>query len=918
MAMRPEPNVKVFTSDTTNSSILQNTITTALVIKSSMGINTPQFVVNQADLLEKYSSKGFVSSDDDITFKSAYYLLGFTPLWLCRVSSDSITSGITNTGEVVFKDVSENNSLYSINTQISLEDSSDGKFNLYIKTAQGNVYYCGATVPTILGTKIKLSDSKLSSEEFISLLIATSTESIIYNRTSKEYQFISPPSDKVTEVSSNYLIKTDTSSNFITINMETNKPLTNNDYIILNNTLYYFDDDQSLPPLDDSQASVSKLPLRFPTNSLLSDIYITYLEQELLTKKTGYNSLIKFKLDLASDIDVVISSELSTFIAPDANNSITSKNSIIDTGYIILTKNSISNLFYVGDIEPDFSSTGLTITGYFQFNKNTTLNRLLMGIYETAVFNNPVNDPFDYTDVKVTVSKLQITASSNSIIYESNLPLTVGSISSNVYSVVGLSLDDYNMENKVISQYYLSIDNNIYYIGTQPVVTIPNPVFIKISSTPVLFKDLIDSFIKYIDIDYPVYLDKSGNINILSDEELSISYDNLADITAIKLQTLINLMSKFAIFSKFTTDKSVLSYSILTTEDPEVFSLTVNVKSKQYQYDISFNPDKLDGFGTNLYYTRVNEINPYIEILEINEDGLISNFTSEVYGDEVKSLNVTVDSYIESVNKFGDMEGIKFDIIIPGGYSNIQYIKALVNFGSNIDNYTKVPITMPEYKNIDLMIAYKSDLGVDNWQAQLFCQWFKTTINDFSVTLPMELLYIEKVINNFLAGNEFSPLLGKDTGLVSFKPTVSFNKTQRELLLGNRIVPVKYDRQQNISYFVDNINLTNRESYLSNQENFVRVVNSMAHSTDIVLENFIGKPNSGKAREEVSFKLKDAFTDLGLYKNDFIKGIAIICDDTNNTQSVIDNNELIVEVLIAFNNVIKYIKVFQKVVTTIA
>lgn len=916
MAQRTEPGINIYTSDVTNSSLLTNTINTAMVIKSTMGINTPQFITNQAELLEKYSSKGFISSDDDITFKSAFYLLGFTPLWLCRVSSDKITSGMSNAGDIIFKDVSENNKLYNINSQLIVSDSSGGKFDIYMKTDQNNIYYCGAT-PTIAGNKIKLSDNKLSSEEFISLLIANSIESIIYNKTSDEYQFISLASDKITDVSSNYLNKTDTTSNFITIKVEPNKPITNIEYIILNNTLYYFDDDQSLPPFSDTQAVIDKFPLRFPTNSLLSDIYITYLEQELLTKSTGYSSLIKFKLNLAADIDVIISSELSQYISTDVSNSIQSKNAIIENGYVILTKDGISNLFYIGDTEPDTSGTGLTITGHYQFNKNTTLNRLLMGIYENAVFNNPTDDPFDYTDVTITVTSLQIAASSNSVVYESNLPEDTGSISSNVFSVVGLSLDDYNIANKIISQYHISIDENVYYVGTQPTVTIPNPVFIKISSSPILFKNLVNSFEKFIDIDYPVYLDKSGNMNILSDEELEIDYDTSSDIQVEKIQTLFNLMSKFAVFSKFTTDKSILSYSIATTVDPEIFILSVVVKSQQYEYEISFNPDKLNGFGTNLYYTRINDINPYIEIVEINSEATISNFTSPIYGDEVKSLDVTVDDYINCLNKFGDLEGITFDMTLPGGFANIQYVKALVNFGSNIDNYTKVIITMPEYKTTDLMIAYKTDLGVNDWQAQLLCQWFKTTINDFSVTLPAELLYIERLITNFLAGNQFNPIFGKNTGLVSFNPTVSFNKKDREELLGNRIVSIRYDKQNNISYFIDNLNLINLESYLGNNENFVRVVNTMAHIADFILEDYIARANSGKTRREVMLRLIAAYTEIGLFSNDFIKGIKVVCDETNNPQAIIDQNKLVVDVQIAFNNNIKYIQVFQKVVTTI-
>lgn len=917
MATRNEPGIAIFTSDVTNSSLLQNTINTALVIKSSMGINTPQFITNQADLLEKYSSKGFISSDDDITFKSAYYLLGFTPLWLCRVSSDKITSGMANSGDIIFKDVSENNKLYNINSQLIISDSYNGKFDIYMKTANDNVYYCG-TAPTISGTKVNLSNNKLSSEEFISLLIANSTENIIYNKTSDEYQFISPASDKITDVSDNYINKSDTTSNFVTINIVPNKPISNNDYIILNNTLYYFDDDQSLPPFSDTQAVVDKFPLRFPTNSLLSDIYITYLEQELLTKQTGYNSLIKFKLNLSSDIEVVISTELSQYISADPSNSIQSKNAIMESGYIILTKDSISNLFYIGDTEPDVSSTGLTITGHYQFNKNTTINRLLMGINENAVFNNPVDDPFDYTDVTITVISLQISASSNSVIYESNLPADTGTISSNVFSVVGLTLDEYNTSNKIISQYYISIDKNVYYIGVQPVVSIPNPVFVKISTIPILFKNLVNNFIKYIDIDYPIYLDKSSNMNILSDENISVTYDNTSDIQVDKIQTLFNLMSKFAVFSKFTSDKSLLSYSISTTVDPEIFILSVMVKSQQYEYNISFNPDKLDGFGTNLYYTRINDINPYIEIVEINPEENISNFTSLIYGDEVKSLDVTVDDYINCLNKFGDLEGIKFDMTLPGGFANIQYIKALVNFGENIDNYTKVIVTMPEYKNVDLMIGYKTDLGVNNWQAQLLCQWFKTTINDFLVTLPSELLYIERLITNFLAGNQFNPIFGKNTGLVSFNPTVSFNKKDRETLLGNRIVSIRYDKQNNISYFIDNLNLINLESYLGNNENFVRVINTMAHIADFVLEDYIARANSGKTRREVTLRLIAAYTEIGLFSTDFIKDIKVICDDANNTQPIIDQNTLIVDVQIAFNNNIKYIKAFQKVVTTIA
>ena len=181
MASRPEPNIKIFTQDFTSSTLLTNSINTALVIKSTMGINEPQLITSQAELLNNYSSKGFISSDDDITFKSAYYLLGFTPLYVCRVSHDKVTMGMTNSGNILFKDSSVP-TLRNTNSQLVTKDVSDGKFNLFYKTALGNVYYCGES-PIISGTKIKLSDDKLNSDDFISLFTSQSIEPIIYNKT---------------------------------------------------------------------------------------------------------------------------------------------------------------------------------------------------------------------------------------------------------------------------------------------------------------------------------------------------------------------------------------------------------------------------------------------------------------------------------------------------------------------------------------------------------------------------------------------------------------------------------------------------------------------------------------------------------------------------------------------------------------
>ena len=211
MASRPEPYIKIFTQDFTTSNLLTKSLNTALVIKCSMGINEPQLIMNQSELLSNYSSKGFISSDDDITFKSAYFLLGFTPLYVCRVSSDKVTAGLSNAGNIIFKEKLDDK-LNSINTQLLIEDSSNGKFNLFYKTLLNNVYYCG-TLPTIAGTKIKLSDNKLTSEEFILLFIENSIESIVYKKTNTEYQFISSSLEKITDYSTDYLKNSQTSSN---------------------------------------------------------------------------------------------------------------------------------------------------------------------------------------------------------------------------------------------------------------------------------------------------------------------------------------------------------------------------------------------------------------------------------------------------------------------------------------------------------------------------------------------------------------------------------------------------------------------------------------------------------------------------------------------------------------------------------
>ena len=134
-----EPNVNVFIRDRSTPVSSDQQLSVALVIDSTAGPTTPQLVQSQAELLDLYSSNLGLSGNDDITFKCAYKLLEFTPVYLSRASNSNIVVGISNEGDTLFKSETEQ---YDINTQIEFSNLVVdfpiymvlGEFNLWGQT----------------------------------------------------------------------------------------------------------------------------------------------------------------------------------------------------------------------------------------------------------------------------------------------------------------------------------------------------------------------------------------------------------------------------------------------------------------------------------------------------------------------------------------------------------------------------------------------------------------------------------------------------------------------------------------------------------------------------------------------------------------------------------------------------------------
>jgi len=525
----------------------------------------------------------------------------------------------------------------------------------------------------------------------------------------------------------------------------------------------------------------------------------------------------------------------------------------------------------------------------------------------------------------------------------SNITSTQTNFSINSQDLVNYTLSVSSIDSQKLSNIYFSVqpqlknsegnwentpDFRTFYIGNYSTEN-PNEELIRLTTASLNFGEwkhtLINSLKNYYNV-----VEKSDGFLILGDGATkwlfnlgryqSVNFNKWTmDVFEDEYESSLN-EAHFVIFNRFPSTKAESSFTLIqNTSDDEIYSLELKHGLISKTYDISFVENKVDGYGRQLFYDRVNNLSRYFYMISLN-GGLptsISYVPKVIFGNEIYVGEASSSDFVNALDSFiWSTNGVYYNILSDGGYVNSSYASALAN--KAIELYSIAMISMPpNLTDIEQIKEYRTATGIDTWHAFFTSQWGKdTTIGEFTALINKHVNLIERIITNKRAGMEFAPTFHKLNGVVSGTCTLYFNKkSDRESLLSNQINVVNKDLRNNTEFYIQAFTAQTKLSDLTELHNAM-MVNAGAHQLDTILDQFIGQFNTADTRSTVvsastSALNKRLFANQQYHPNE----IKVVCDSTNNSEEDIESHTLYTDLYYKFEQSIWYVEAWQKVVS---
>jgi hypothetical protein len=284
-----------------------------------------------------------------------------------------------------------------------------------------------------------------------------------------------------------------------------------------------------------------------------------------------------------------------------------------------------------------------------------------------------------------------------------------------------------------------------------------------------------------------------------------------------------------------------------------------------------------------------------------------------VFGDSGLDLSASksVNCMIDALYVLEDQKQYDITYFASFGNTHSQFVKtymtmcAVNNWFNGIDvpyNYTNTNSirnhfdNLPENSNSIALGPFDKNSGLTGWRFYL----------------APSTLYFERVMLNRSMNREYAPVFDETFGVVNYtNPVCTLGNADRTSLLNLRC-PVNfviYEENRNLYYFNNNLTHQSMRNLVS-EENIRRVVNEIKRVTPSIVKKYKGRLNTTSTRSSVT-------KDMELWMNsrffgtnyNVIQEYEIVCDSTNNTEDVINSNQLAITVKIRLQGSIKYINV---------
>jgi len=338
---------------------------------------------------------------------------------------------------------------------------------------------------------------------------------------------------------------------------------------------------------------------------------------------------------------------------------------------------------------------------------------------------------------------------------------------------------------------------------------------------------------------------------------------------------------------------------------------------------------KYDGFGKQLHLTdKINGVSKYIHVLD---SALADTVLPTAQADRLTFASGSDGSAVSSAqliagwDEFINPDRIDVRILINGGETALAVQTEMkVVAEARLDCVAIIDIPWASLASTTAMTAFRDTL-FDSSYCALYAGWSQIydKYNDKVMDVPSSGYVAAQYAYNDYAGKAWTAPAGDNRGVLDILsvtgPTgkIVFTEGERDTLYQKQINPLQIFSGASPRLWGQKT--MQKKGSATDRINVRRLLIVIEKAMAISLRQFVFEPNDEITRFRIEAMLNAYLGDLsaqGAFQTEGEdQGFHVVCDETNNTSTVIDNNELRVDVFVKPSRAAEYIRL-QTIVTS--
>ena len=354
-----------------------------------------------------------------------------------------------------------------------------------------------------------------------------------------------------------------------------------------------------------------------------------------------------------------------------------------------------------------------------------------------------------------------------------------------------------------------------------------------------------------------------------------------------------------------------IDFAIALTGDAEIFLLTILYLGVEVEsFNISKIVGKVDGFGRSAYlHDAVNGNSNYISVVDTTANALVPAVISAttLAGGTDDTAAPAANTVIAGYELFDIRDQIEVSLLINAGWEDISIKNQLVTTAELRKDCIAI-IDTSVGDSVAEMITESGTVSPNSNYAAMYGPWlnvYDQYSDSFNVTAPsghVAGVYAQTALN----GEVWEAPAGSRRGSLNVAGVeLTFTEGERDALYAGKVNPIQQFFGEGIQVYGQRT-MTDTDSAL-NRVNVRMLMIEISKTLQSALKPFVFEINDTFLRDNITSIITNYLEDIRVRRG--VYDYSAVCDTTNNTPQVIDQNKLIVDVYVKPSRVAEFIRV---------